>query len=190
MRRLNRFHVGLKIQLLMDNLQTSVWISSLVMSEFKTCKNLASWFKTCKILARILQDINQGKKINRGTNVLGNIFEANFCLLSKLQNRIQWKKNSLGFKNLQESCKNLASFWILENLFVCNWWLKLTETQMKWLISVFLISKTELNWLFFEHAFWMWNLARILQVSCKILNSKLDFRQITRDNLRQSNQSF
>ena len=32
--------------------------------------------KTCKILARILQDINQGKKINQVTNVLENIFEA------------------------------------------------------------------------------------------------------------------
>ena len=143
----------------------SLCVTSLVMSEFKTCKNLASWFKTCKILARILQDINQGKKINRGTNVLGNIFEANFCLLNKLQNRIQWKKNSLGFKNLQESCKNLASFWILENLFVCNWWLKLTETQMKWLISVFLISKTELNWLFLNTPFE----CEILQESCKFL---------------------
>ena len=38
-----------------------------------------------------LQDINQGKKQNQGTNVLENIFEANFCLLEKLQNRIQWK---------------------------------------------------------------------------------------------------
>ena len=52
---------------------------TLVMSGFKSCKNLARWFKTCKILARILQDINQGQKINLGTSVLGNIFEASFC---------------------------------------------------------------------------------------------------------------
>ena len=48
-----------------------------------------SGIKTCKILARILQDINQGKNINRGTNVLGNIFEEIYCLLNELQNRIQ-----------------------------------------------------------------------------------------------------
>ena len=34
-------------------------------------------------LARFLQDINQGQKINQGANVLGNIFEANYCLLNK-----------------------------------------------------------------------------------------------------------
>ena len=44
-------------------------------------------------LARILQDINQGQKINLGTIVLGNIFEASFCLLNKLRSPIQWKKN-------------------------------------------------------------------------------------------------
>ena len=82
-------------------------VLSLVMSGLKSCKNLARWFKTFKILSRILQDINQGKKINRGTNVLGNIFEANFCLLNKLQNRIQWKKISSDSK----TCKNLAR-WI------------------------------------------------------------------------------
>ena len=32
------------------------WIASLVMSGFKSCKNLARWFKTCMILARILQE--------------------------------------------------------------------------------------------------------------------------------------
>ena len=32
---------------------------------------------------------NQGKKINQGTNVLENIFEANFCFDNKLQNQIQ-----------------------------------------------------------------------------------------------------
>ena len=69
------------------------------MSGFKSCKNLARWFKTCKILARILQDINQGKKINQVTNVLENIFEANYCLLNKLQNRIQWKKISSDSKS-------------------------------------------------------------------------------------------
>ena len=79
-------------------------VISLVMSGFKSCKNLARWFKTFKILARILQDINQGKKINQCTNVLENIFEANFCLLNKLQNRIQWKKISSDSK----TCKNLA----------------------------------------------------------------------------------
>ena len=42
----------------------------LVMSGFKSCKNLARWFRTCKILARILQDINQSQKINLGTSVL------------------------------------------------------------------------------------------------------------------------
>ena len=77
---------------------------TLVMSGFKSCKNLARWFKTCKILARILQDINQGQKINLGTSVLGNIFEASFCLLNKLRSLIQWKKNSQDSK----SCKNLA----------------------------------------------------------------------------------
>ena len=30
---------------------------------------------------QILQDINQGKKINQVTNVLENIFEANYCCL-------------------------------------------------------------------------------------------------------------
>ena len=55
------------------------------------------------------------------------------------------KPNSMKKKNssVSKTCKNLASFWILENLFVYNWWLKLTETQMKWLISVFFDQQ---NW--------------------------------------------
>ena len=35
--------------------------NALVMSGFKSCKNLARWFKTCKIPAKILQDINSTK---------------------------------------------------------------------------------------------------------------------------------
>ena len=87
--------------------------SALVMSEFKTCKNLASWFKTCKILARILQDINQAKKINQFTNVVENIFEANYCLLNKLQKPNSIKNFLARIQNLarilQESCKFLNS---------------------------------------------------------------------------------
>ena len=81
--------IFLRLPILSKEFFHRILLVALVMSEFKTCKNLASWFKTCKILARILQDINQTKKINQVTNVVENIFEANYCLLNKLQNRIQ-----------------------------------------------------------------------------------------------------
>ena len=53
-------------------------VKTLVMSEFKNCKNLA----------RILKDINQGKKRNQGTIVIENTFEENYSLLNKLQNEL------------------------------------------------------------------------------------------------------
>ena len=72
------------------SLRAKKFCVTLVMSEFKTCEDLTryqSW----------------PKKTNQGTNVLEDIFEANYCSLNKLQNRNQWKKLQPGFKIMRES---------------------------------------------------------------------------------------
>ena len=105
---------------------------TLVMSGFKSCKNLARWFKTCKSLARILQDINQGKKINRGTNILGNIFEANYCLLNKLQNRIQWKKKLARIQKLARILQ-VFEFW---KIYLCVWLGEMRQSILKMVVII------------------------------------------------------
>ena len=76
-----------------------------VMSEFKTCKNLASWFKTCKVLARILQDINQGKKNKSGYKCCRKHLWGKLLFIEQIT-----KPNSIKkiFSPDTKSCKNLA----------------------------------------------------------------------------------
>ena len=124
----------------------------------ESCKMIQNFQDSCKNLARY-----QSRQKNKsGYKCFRKHLWSKLLFIKQIT-----KPNSMKKKISSDSktCKNLASFWILENLFVCNWWLKLTETQMKWLISVFLISKTELNWLFWT---------RLLnEKSCKNLASFL-----------------
>ena len=74
---------------------------------------------------------------------------------------------------LQESCKFLNSE---------NFMLVFLVAQTNWkpneMTDIKIFDQQNWTYLTFSvNAFWMWNLARILQISCKILNSKINFRQ-------------
>ena len=53
------------------------------------------------------------KNKNWGTNVLGNIFEENYCLLNKLQNVIQWKENLARIQSLARILTGHPSIFII-----------------------------------------------------------------------------
>ena len=105
---------------------------------------LQSDSKLCKMFARILQNVNPGRKLNHSPIVLKSTFEANFCSINKLKRWNTWKNVQSWFKTLQESCK----LFILENFFCV-----FLETKTNWKPNELLLTRiwiliNESNWFF------------------------------------------
>ena len=89
----------------------------------------------------------RSRAINQGIDVLENIFEINFCLMNKLQNRIQ--RNVLAqiqklARIMQESCKFLNS-----SNFVCEFLAAKTNWKPKEMTAIRIFDQQKWTYLTF-----------------------------------------